>query len=60
MPGQPALNDDQIASILTYVRRSFGNESAPVDPKTVAEIRAQHKGRGGARPWTAAELEKVK
>ena len=59
MPGQPAFTDDHIASILTYVRRSFGNQSAPVDPKTVADVRAQESERG-AKPWTAGELKQRK
>jgi cytochrome c6 len=33
------LNDDQIASILTYVRTSFGNKASPITPAQVAAVR---------------------
>jgi mono/diheme cytochrome c family protein len=50
-----ALNDEQIASVLTYVRREWGNTGSPVDPEDVAEIRGMTKNR--SRPWTDAELQ---
>ena len=49
-----ALNDEQIASVLTYIRRSWGNTGSPVAPDDVTEIRGLTKTR--ARPWTDAEL----
>lgn len=49
-----AMDDDQIAAVLTYVRREWGNTAAPVDAAAVAQIRKQVAGR--ARPWTDAEL----
>lgn len=39
MPGHGHLDDHSIASILTYVRKSFGNESSPVSALKVEEIR---------------------
>jgi mono/diheme cytochrome c family protein len=48
------LTDDQIAGVLTYVRREWGQTGDPVDPATVAGARAQTKDR--TRPWTDAEL----
>jgi mono/diheme cytochrome c family protein len=39
MPQHRHLDDHAIASILTYVRKRFGNESAPVSAVKVAEIR---------------------
>lgn len=50
-----ALNDEQIASALTYVRREWGNTGSPVEPEDVAEIRGLTKNR--RRPWTDAELQ---
>ena len=50
-----ALNDDQVASVLTYVRREWGNSGSPVDPDDVTEIRGMTKTR--TRPWTDAELQ---
>jgi mono/diheme cytochrome c family protein len=49
-----ALDDDQIASVLTYVRREWDQMGTPVDPSTVRSIRASTAGR--ARPWTNDEL----
>jgi len=55
MPGFGALlNDREVAAVLTYVRRSFGNQLSPVLPATVARVRAEHKGRTAF--WTGAEL----
>jgi mono/diheme cytochrome c family protein len=49
-----ALNDDQIASVLTYVRREWGQTGSPVDAATVSAVRARTASR--TRPWTDAEL----
>ncbi len=37
------LNDEEIASVLTYVRNSFGNNSAPIKPGQVKIVREQIK-----------------
>ena len=50
-----ALNDEQIASVLTYIRRSWGNTGSPVAPEDVIEIRGLTRNRN--RPWTDAELQ---
>jgi mono/diheme cytochrome c family protein/glucose/arabinose dehydrogenase len=49
-----SITDEQIASVLTYVRREWGQEGAPVDPAIVKSVRALTAGR--TRPWTDAEL----
>ena len=50
-----ATNDDVwIASVLSYVRNTFGNRAGFVTPKQVAAIRAATKDR--TQPWTIAEL----
>ena len=55
MPGQEAvLTDQKIASILTFVRGSFGNNAPPVGPEVVAEARKKFADR--KTPWTEAEL----
>lgn len=51
------LTDDQIASVLTYVRREWGQGAAPVDAGTVKAVRALSLGR--TRPWTDDELRKI-
>jgi nitrite reductase (NO-forming) len=40
MPPQAQLSDADVASVLTYVRSSFGNSGEPVTPTEVAEVRA--------------------
>ena len=52
-----ALTNDQMAGVLTYIRRSWGNAATPITPSEVAEIRGATTGR--AKPWTEAELGRV-
>lgn len=40
MPSFSALDDAQIANVLTYIRNSFGNNASGVEVSTVKEIRA--------------------
>jgi mono/diheme cytochrome c family protein/glucose/arabinose dehydrogenase len=49
-----ALSDEQIASVLTYVRREWGNTGSAVTAEDVAEVRGLTKNR--TKPWTDAEL----
>ena len=49
-----AISDEQIANVLTYVRREWGQTGTPVDPATVTSVRTLTKDR--TRPWTDAEL----
>ncbi|NUR54467.1 MAG: hypothetical protein HOQ29_08470 [Acidobacteria bacterium] len=49
-----ALNDEQIAALLTYVRREWGHTASAVATEDVREIRGLTKTR--TRPWTDAEL----
>lgn len=61
MPGlgmSGAVNDDQIAAALSYVRRAWGNNASLVEPLLIAKVREETKGR--TLPWTAAELLNVK
>lgn len=55
MPASPVKTDDDIAGVLTFVRRSWGNAAAPVSPDLVREIRNVNLGR--KVPWTRAELD---
>jgi len=43
----PPLSDDQVASVLTYVRNSFGNSG---DPVTLADVRRVRHGLDDAAP----------
>lgn len=49
-----AISDEQIAGVLTYIRREWGQAGTPVDPATVKTVRALTAGR--TRPWTDDEL----
>jgi mono/diheme cytochrome c family protein/glucose/arabinose dehydrogenase len=54
MPAYSA-SDEDLAAILTYVRREWGHGAEPVSPD---EVRIVREGDGRrARAWTAAELE---
>jgi mono/diheme cytochrome c family protein len=55
MPPLRALDDETIASILTYIRRSWGHASEPISPNQVRYIRGQIEERH--EPWTEPELE---
>jgi len=57
MPSWASFNDHQIASILTYIRRSWENTARPVTSASVAAIRARTAQR--QRPWTALELSAI-
>lgn len=55
MPPQgPLLDDEKLAQVLTFVRNSWGNESEPVTPKFVAQLRAEFGDR--VEYWDAEEL----
>lgn len=59
MPGMYQVLDDQkIAAILTFARREWRDQAAPIEPETVARIRAATKGR--TDQWTEKELLQVK
>ena len=58
MPAAGFLTDEQIAGVLTYVRREWDHEADPVPVELVKKIRAETKGRNDA--WTDAELGKKK
>jgi mono/diheme cytochrome c family protein len=49
-----AFSDEQIASVLSFVRRSWGNKAPPITAETVARIRAATATR--KLPWTVKEL----
>ena len=51
------LNDEEVASVLTYVRNAFGNKAQAVSPDTVKKVREQIKDKEGF--YTAEELLKA-
>ena len=58
MPPLGVFTDEQVASILTYIRREWEHTAAPVEPETVQAIRAatsdQHES------WLPENLLKIK
>jgi mono/diheme cytochrome c family protein len=48
------LSDDEIAAVLSFVRKSFGNQAGPVDASLVKSEREALKDKKDA--WTAATL----
>jgi mono/diheme cytochrome c family protein len=55
MPGHgERLDDETVAGILTYVRRSWGNAADSVSAAEVARVRARYAARKSA--WTQPEL----
>jgi putative membrane-bound dehydrogenase-like protein len=53
-----SLTNDQIAAVLTYVRRSWGNSAGAIDAAQVAEVRGASLGR--KKPWTEEELRAIR
>lgn len=58
MPPQGgALNDKQIAEVLTYIRATWGGQKRPVSEAEVASIRKAEAARTAM--WTEAELSQI-
>jgi mono/diheme cytochrome c family protein len=57
MPPMATLDDQQLAAILTYIRRAWEHRAGPVSPDTVAQVRASSVR---TEPWTVAELSALK
>ena len=57
-PVGASMNDEQLAAVLTYIRRSWGNDALPIAPAQVSEVRRETAAR--KRPWTEAELARVR
>jgi mono/diheme cytochrome c family protein len=52
------LSDEEIAAVLTYIRRAWGQTAPPVDPAAVQQVRTATAGR--TRAWTPEELAEIK
>lgn len=57
MPAWGRFKDEQIAAVLTFIRASWGNGAAAVEPATIASVRAATTAR--RQPWTMAELRQA-
>jgi mono/diheme cytochrome c family protein len=58
MPALTTLGDEDVAAVLTYIRREWEHNAAPVPVEAVERVRDQIKTR--TEPWTAKELMQVK
>jgi mono/diheme cytochrome c family protein len=58
MPPMGALDDQQLAAILTYIRRAWGHEAEAVSSSLVERVRRDSKQR--TTPWTPNELAALK
>lgn len=57
MPPLPQLTDEDVAGVLTYIRREWEHTASAVEPKAITIIREQDKGRMAM--WTEAELKNL-
>jgi mono/diheme cytochrome c family protein len=54
MPSLAALDNENIAAALTYIRHEWGHAAKPISPGVVGGTRTRTQGR--VRPWTENEL----
>jgi mono/diheme cytochrome c family protein len=52
-----ALSDEDLAAVLTYMRKSWGNSGSEITAEQVKKVRSEVGNR--SQPWTAAELNTV-
>lgn len=57
MPPLPQLTDEDVAGVLTYIRREWEHTASAVETKTITTIREQDKGRMAM--WTEEELKNL-
>ena len=55
MPPLPQLTDEDIAGVLTFLRREWEHNASPVEPAEITALRTKFKDR--TLPWTSAELK---
>ncbi|HEX3719296.1 MAG TPA: c-type cytochrome [Verrucomicrobiae bacterium] len=57
MPSWASFNDEQLAGILTYIRRDWEQGATAINPESVKAVRQATANRDSA--WTEAELSKM-
>lgn len=57
MPTHRFMTDEEVAAVLTYIRKSWENEASSVAPEKVADIRSITKDRN--KEWTPKELKNL-
>ncbi len=58
MPSLATFPDQDIADVLTYIRREWEHNASPVSAETAKQVHEEVKDR--AEPWTARELLEIK
>jgi mono/diheme cytochrome c family protein len=58
MPAWANLSNENLAAIMTYIRKSWGNSADDVKPDDVAAIRTKDASR--STPWAESDLMKMK
>jgi mono/diheme cytochrome c family protein len=53
----PFEKDQELAAVMTFIRRSWGNAADPVSPEAVARVRGATRDR--AKAWTRDELKGI-
>jgi mono/diheme cytochrome c family protein len=56
-PWKAALDDENIAAVVTFIRRSWGHQADPIAPAEVAEARAATTAR--SEPYSDADLQEL-
>ena len=56
MPPHGFMKDEQLASILTYVRNAWGNQGSEITSEDIVKYRKLEMHR--ELPWTEEEFEK--
>jgi mono/diheme cytochrome c family protein len=56
MPPLMQLSDEDVAAVVTYIRREWDHNASPVETKAITDLRAKYKDR--FIPWNADELMK--
>lgn len=51
------LDDQDLADVLTFIRKSWGNNAAEITPAEVRTLRLYHRDRN--KPWTPEELNET-
>jgi mono/diheme cytochrome c family protein/glucose/arabinose dehydrogenase len=57
MPPMKALDDEQLASLMTYIRREWDHEAGPVEAALVANVRKETEKREAV--WNVKELMEI-
>lgn len=57
MPAHHFMSDEELASVLTYIRQSWNNDATPILPPKVEEVRNETADRTGE--WTPEELRNL-